>query len=72
MIAETTAWTSSPAFDRLRGARVSHLAALSGEIKVYARRASTLEDKIALAEIEHELGEIRRRWAQAGLIDKAT
>jgi hypothetical protein len=55
--------------DRLSESRKEKLATMVHEVQIYSRRAKTPEDKIALAEIEHELIEITKRWERAGLIN---
>lgn len=38
------------------------------DVRVYARKAVTAEERVAYSEIEHGLLELRRQWEEAGLI----
>jgi hypothetical protein len=54
---------------KLSEARRKFLEERRNEVKNYRRRADTPEDHIAIAEFEHELIEIEKRWERAGLIN---
>jgi hypothetical protein len=54
---------------RLSDSRKARLEEAINEMRVWSRRAKFPEDRIALAEIEHELNQIKKRWAEVGLIN---
>lgn len=55
--------------NKLSKAREVRLSEMIRESQIFSRRAKTPEDRIALAEIEHALLEIKKRWSEAGLIN---
>lgn len=48
--------------------RKAQLDAMLKEARVFARKATVPEDRIALAEIERELLDMQTRWRDAGLL----
>jgi hypothetical protein len=59
-----TALESEP----LSAARKKQLASIVKDLQLYSRRAQSPEDRVALAELEHELLEVERRWRETGLL----
>ena len=60
--------TSPLDIDTLMSARERTLCEMLKELRLFSRRAKEPEDRVALAEIERELLEVRRRWEKNGLI----
>jgi len=54
---------------KLSKSRELSLEEIIKEVRVYARRARTPEDRTAYSEIEAELIEVEKRWRAHGLIN---
>jgi hypothetical protein len=54
----------------LKAARALAFDLIFREIKIFSRRASLPEERIALAELEREILTIEERWRTAGMIDE--
>jgi len=59
-----TALESEP----LSAARQKQINSIVKDLQLYSRRAQSPEDRVALAEIEHELIEVQKRWRETGLL----
>lgn len=54
--------------DRMKEARKYHMGETIKEVKVFARKAPTPEDRAVLAELEGELLKVEERWTAAGML----
>ena len=51
-------------------ARETALGEIEREVSLFGRRAKAPADKVAYAELQQELLQVRRRWLDAGLLPK--
>lgn len=55
----------------LQEARSRKLQEVLREVQCFGRRAKEPSDRIAMAELEHELVQLRARWQQQGLLPQS-